>query len=65
VNCQNLDDELLDMQDALKGLGNVSRSLFYKLVASGRIRTVKVGRLRKTPRSEIARITREGASLTR
>jgi excisionase family DNA binding protein len=51
---------LLRVQEAARLLG-VSRAFVYKLLAQGQIRTVKLGRVRRIPRTEVERLAREGA----
>jgi len=40
---------LVDVPDACRMLGGVSRAYFYELVAAGRIVTVKLGKRRLVP----------------
>ncbi|GBC95449.1 hypothetical protein HRbin16_01238 [bacterium HR16] len=49
---------LLKMTEAAEML-SVSRANLYKLVASGRIRTVKLGKSRRVPAAELARFVAE------
>lgn len=46
----------LSIQEACEAIG-VSRRTVYKLTASGRLATVKIGRRRLVPPSEITRMT--------
>jgi excisionase family DNA binding protein len=50
------------VNDTCAALG-ISRALFYKLRAQGKIRTIKIGGRTLVPESELDRLAREGASL--
>lgn len=42
--------------EAARHLGNISRAHIFKLIAAGKLRTVKLGRRTLIPRSEIIRL---------
>lgn len=53
-------DCLLDEANAMKALGNIGRTTFYELLSGkseekGYLRSVKIGRRRMVPQSEIDR----------
>ena len=49
----NAPDRLLSVDEAARALG-IGRSVLYGLIASGRVRSVKVGRRRLIPSSAVA-----------
>ena len=48
---------LVDVPDACRILGGVSRAYFYELVAAGRIVTVKLGKRRLVPVAALEQFT--------
>lgn len=54
------DVQALSIAQAARAL-NVGRSTLYKLLANGTLRSVRVGRRRLIPLSEIARLLSEAA----
>jgi len=53
-----MDKILLNPLEAAEALG-ISRAFLYKLIALGRIRTVRIGRARRIPAEELQRFVRE------
>lgn len=53
-------DELFDRKETCKRL-KIGTTTFYSLVKQNKLKTVKIGKARRVPGSEIARIQREGA----
>ncbi|HWV37792.1 MAG TPA: helix-turn-helix domain-containing protein [Vulgatibacter sp.] len=48
-------ERLVDIDEARRTLGNISRPTIYRLFDSGALRGVKIGRRRLVPASEIQR----------
>lgn len=46
----------LTIVETCEALGGISRPMFYDLVASGRLRTVMLGRRRVVPVTEVERL---------
>ena len=48
-----MNDRLLDEKATRQRLGDIGRSLFYELVGSGELRSVKIGKRRLVPEQAI------------
>lgn len=48
-------DPLLNVDQAREYLGGIGRSLLFELLRSGELRSVRIGRRRMIPASELAR----------
>lgn len=55
------DRDAYRMTEAARRL-SVSRSLLYRLVGEGKLRTVKVGGVTLVPRDEVERLVRDGVA---
>lgn len=56
-----LDEGLAYKVETTARLLDCSRAFVYKLIAEGRLRTVKIGRSRRVPRQEIERLLGDAA----
>jgi excisionase family DNA binding protein len=44
---------LLNVDEACEQLGNIGRSHMYKLISTGELASIKIGRCRRIPSSEL------------
>jgi excisionase family DNA binding protein len=51
-------DRLVALDEAREQLGGIARSTVHQLTASGELRSVRIGRRRFVPASELARFVR-------